>query len=48
VEGVREIVRKDVEVLYRECQEFAASRIERMTAELLNELSSRSKENGAI
>ena len=35
VEAARPVIRKDVEALYRECQDFASERIERMTQEVL-------------
>jgi hypothetical protein len=35
VETVRVVVRKDVESLYRECQDFATDRIDRMTGEVI-------------
>jgi len=38
VESAREVIREDVEILYRDCQAFAKERIDRMTTELLDEL----------
>jgi Asp-tRNA(Asn)/Glu-tRNA(Gln) amidotransferase C subunit len=41
IQVIREVVRKDVEELYRECQDFATVRIDRMTASVMGELNSR-------